>query len=263
MGVPVLPVVSISTYDAFAGPADKIVKSWAFFKSLDPKTLKSISIYDVHKSFLLKSISIYDVHSAKVLLSPSKMRVFTQTRRVIYATNTITEVTTLLGELLPGQTTLADVALADGQYVIEVRSSENYWDETQSRIRFPVEILTGVVEAVGIPPINVLISTITRAFSTKLFWEIPDAAFIEGMTFGIWVSATSPVDVSGAPDFTTVAYDGLGQYSFITQQTVDKYYAVAAIAGTEQGSEREVFQPWDLTAPTSPDQQYGFDREEK
>jgi len=178
--------------------------------------------------------------------------------RFIYARNAETGVTTQLGEIAEGATTLVDATLADGFYDIEVRSSGNFWKETRSRIVFSVEILAGVIAAQGVPTIRALTAGITQAYSTKIRWEIPDSAFTDGLKFGIWRSATTPVDVSGNPDFETLAYEDLGKYSFILQQTVAEYFAVAAILGGDQGAEAEVFHVWNLTPPNPPDNQFGY-----
>jgi hypothetical protein len=216
----------------------------------------SLASHGVLVRLISSTIATHNVISFKISNPLMSHHIFIQTERVIYATNTVTNVTTKLGSLLPGQLTLTDVSLPDGTYNIEVRSSQNLYQEAHSRIRFPLEIVAGVIASQGVPSINDLRAVLTKGFKTKLEWTIPDVAFVSGLKFGIWRSATSPVDVSGPPDFETLAYEGLGKYSFIVTQTADEYFAIAAISGSEQGPESEVLNVWDLTAPTSPANQF-------
>lgn len=179
---------------------------------------------------------------------------FVQEKRSIYARNTVTDVEVKLGELLPGQTTLIDVALADGTYEIEVRSDLHFWDDTRSRIRYTLEVESGVIKNQGVPNIQTLSISINSSFQRVLTWTIPDVAFASDLQFGVWRSGTSPVDVSGPPDFTKQAFEGVGVYNQIIDQTADEYYAVAGFTGSEQGPEAEIFAPWDLTPEASPPQ---------
>lgn len=202
----------------------------------------------------------YNAHGVIVTrLLASEHRVLQEGNRVIYARNAATGVVTKLGEIAEGATTLVDAALADGFYDIEVRTSGNFWEEARSRVSFSVEIVGGVVGVFNIPSIRELTVEITRGFSTKLRWKINDGTFVPGLKFGIWRSATTPVDVSGAPDFETPGYQDLGKYSFTLTQTADEYFAVAAIVDPDQGAEQEIFHTWDLTPPSSPPNQFGYD----
>lgn len=200
-----------------------------------------------------------DVRANTAHSNASLNRVFTHTRRSIYARNTVTDVTTFLGFIAEGDTTLTDVALADGSYEIEVRTSNDFWDEARSKIRFTVQITSGVIEFQDIPNIENLRTLITNGFGTQIRFNIPDVSFPADLQFGVWSSATSPVDVSGTPDEVIDAFEGVGAYRKTVTQTVDLFYAVAAFTDTDQGVASEVFQEWDLTLPSSPPDQYSYD----
>lgn len=223
---------------------------------------KTIASHGVFKSIVSKTLASHAVFARKTSKTGSLSNTFYETARGIYALNTETQVESFLGTLLDGQTTLVDVSLADGFYNIEVRSSANFYKETRSRILFPVEIVAGVIASQGVPSIDDLTSEITNAFSRKLRWSIPDVAYQDGLKFGIWRSASSPVVVTGPPDFEVQAFEGWGKYSKFFTQTVDEFYAVAAIVGSDQGPESEIFAEWDLTPPNPPANQFGYKKVE-
>lgn len=245
-----------SQYNVIKNPVTGMLASYNSFESIRAGVTASYGSFEAIRTAMAAS---YAVHARIIVkLLASQNRVLQTGNRVIYARNAVTGAITKLGEIAEGATTLVDAVLADGFYDIEVRSSGNFWDETRPRVVFSIEISGGVIAAQDVPTIRLLTAEITRAFSTKLRWEIPDSAFTEGLKFGIWRSAITPVVVTGPPDFETLAYESLGKYSFILQQTADEYFAVAAILGGDQGAEAEVFQAWDVTPPASPDNQYGY-----
>ena len=236
-------------------PTSKTLASAAAFALKRSRTLTSNKVFTLTVSKTLASAQSFSV---KISRTVALNNVFVEMNSTVYATNAATDVTTKLGTLLAGQTVLTDVALADGFYNLEVRKSDNFYDEVRSRVLFPLEIAAGVIKSQGIPNISELSAEITRGFKTKLRWAIPDSAFSAGLKFGIWRSATSPVVITGAPDFEVLAYDGLGKYSFNVTQIANEFFAVAAILGSDKGNAKEVLSVWSLTAPSSPSDQFAY-----
>lgn len=224
------------------------------------QTAKNSSQYDVIVTpQQVRNSSQYDVNGFRSgRQSGGNARVFTLAGRRVFARNTVTNVDTDLGFIPEGSTTLTDVSLADGNYELRVETSNDFWIDAKSKVRFVVEIASGVVGVEDIPNIENLLTVITSQFQTSIRWSIPDVSFASDMEFSIWRSTTSPVDVSGTADFTTPAFAGVGNYRFTLDQTEDEFFAVAGTTTTEQGQESEVFQDWDLTALDSPPDQFAI-----
>lgn len=243
-----------SSFSSFV-PVFVHVKTGATFQSRVINRQKTGSNFQSLKLIFMKTGAHFS--SSKVVrVRPHSavFHVFTQEKRVIVARNTVTDVETVLGELLPGQTTIIDAPLADGTYEIEVRSHRHFWDDTRSRQRFTLEVELGVIKNQDIPNIQSLSISINASFQRVLTWTIPDVVLPADLKFGIWRSGISPVDVSGPADFEKTAYQGVGIYSQIIDQTADEYFAVAAFTPADQGPESEIFSPWDLTPEASPPQ---------
>lgn len=221
------------------------------------RTSSGASVYEL---IMIVTSSKSTVHAIKEIRTAGGMATFIQEKRVLYVKNTATQVVTKIGELLPGQTTLTDVPLSDGFYEIEVRSSQHFYEETRSRNRFTVNIVSGVIQSQGLPAIISLTSETTSAFSTKLTWTISDVTFIDGLTFGVWRSPTTPVVITGPPDFVVTGYKDSGKYKQLVTQTANEYFAVAAISGADKGPAKEILVPWDLTPPLPPYNTYGYNR---
>jgi len=187
-----------------------------------------------------------------------RYRSFTKPRFRLFARNVVTDVITLIAETndLSPQV-LSDVALADGSYEIEVRTFKDYWESSRSKILFSLSISGGVIEFSGVPFIQNLSSEILRNFTTRISWSISDEYALGDISHGVWRSATSPVDVSGPPDFTIPNITGKGDYSIVIQQTAPEFVAVATFTDTDQATESEIFLNWDTVAPDSPSDQFG------
>ena len=237
-------------------PTTRSASSYSSFAATITRSAASYSTFSLKVT--RGTVASYDSNGMKVTRSAAAYRSFHLQKRVVYARNQETDVLTELGTLLEGQTVLTDVSLADGFYNIEVRSSLNYWDETRSRVVFPVEIASGVILVLDIPNIVDLSFIYLTTFQPRITWSIPDGTFIDGLTFGIWLSATTPVDVSGPPDLEVSAIENFGTYQKNLTITADMYVAVAAFTDTDQGSESEVFIPWSLVPPDSPPDQYAY-----
>jgi hypothetical protein len=222
--------------------------------------VRNLSRFDIIKEAVTAiNMSRFDVRARqRSRKSGGVSRVFTLAGKTIYARNVATDVVTKLGFLPEGATTIVDAALADGTYEFEVRTSNAWWQEARSRVRFTAEIVGGVLAFQSIPHIENLRIVITSDFKTQIRWNIPDVVLPATLQFGIWRSATTPVVVTGPPDEIVQAYDGIGAYRKTVTQTASEYFAVAAYTDTDQGLESEVYSPWSLTPPASPSDQYAY-----
>lgn len=201
------------------------------------------------------NLSRYSARAKQGIKQLSNARAFTLAGRRIFARNVATDVLTDLGFIPEGSTTLTDVALADGFYEFEVRTSNDFWQDTRSRVRFTAQITAGVIEFQQVPNIENLRFVITQGFQTSLRWNVPDTVFIPGLKFGIWRSASTPVVVTGPPDEIVTAHDGVGAYRKTLTQTAPEYFAVAAYTPTDQGAESEIFSTWSSVPLGSPPDQ--------
>lgn len=220
------------------------------------KFRRQLSSFKVSTAYRTRQLSSYKSWAAKRRINESRYRGFTKDRRAIYATNQATQVLTFLGYVTGTAGTLTDVALADGFYTIEVRSSGNYWTEARARITFDVEIDGGVVVSSGIPNIINLRAERGLDFQTVLKWSSTYTADVADLNFAIFESATPSIDVSGVPDYILPALREVGTYQLKPDpQTGDLYYAVVAYRPSELGNGSEIFSPWSTTPPVSPQSQ--------
>ncbi len=186
----------------------------------------------------------------------AKSRVFFQDGVTVFARDS-SNVLTRLGFIKSGDPlVLTDVALADGDYELEVRPTGTYWNEARAKKLLSVTITAGVIEFQGVPFIQNLTSLILRNYDTRLIWDVSQEFNLAGITFGVWVSASSPVVVTGPPDFEVNAITGIGRYSIDITQTAPRFAAVAAFSATDQATESEISLPWDTVAPLSPKDQF-------
>lgn len=223
------------------------------------QTVLILSRFEIIKEPVsIVNVSQFSSRANQSMVNSAFSRAFTNTGRTLFARNTDTDVITELGFIPEGQTTLTDVALADGFYEVEVRTSNDFWQEARSKVRFTIQITSGVIEFQGLPNIENLRTVITNGFGTSIRFNIPNVNLGGGFEFGIWSSATSPVDVSGVPDEIIVAFEGTGSYRKTVTQTTSLFYAVAAFDDIDQGIASEVFQEWDLTAPNAPSDQFAY-----
>lgn len=226
------------------------------FQSLKKFAIQNVSAFQSILRMGLINISRYASIPVNSTLTTSKNRVFTLEGNSIFARDSSNVVTKLgfIEASLPQ--ILTDVALADGIYELEVRPSGSYYKEVRGKKLLSVTITGGVVEFSGIPFIQNLQSLITTSFVTRVIFDVGEEFNLQDISFGVWRSTISPVDVSGLPDFTVIAINGIGRYKQDFQQTEPEFVAVAALTDTEQGQESEIALPWDSIAPPSPTDQF-------
>ena len=152
---------------------------------------------------------------------------------------------------------LTDVSLPDGQWTLEARPSEFFWQGCLTRQVTPVIIIGGEVFASGLPFVEDLVADVSSGL-TRITWRIAGTYDLGTFEFGLWYSETSPVDTSGEPDDTFPYFVGESAYLTTRQQTVTEYVAVAAFTDLAQGPVAELELPWDTTPPASPPDQYAY-----
>jgi hypothetical protein len=165
----------------------------------------------------------------------------------IYALNLATNAETYLGfvESAAAPLQLAGVALADGQYEILIRLANRQWKDARQVARFPVTIAAAAVST-PLPMPTGLDYTYGLTDTTLAWLWIERAGEEEPDDFAVWVSATTPVNTSAAPDYVVPAA-GPGNYSqVITQGAAAVYVAICARKGASRGPEAL------LTVPTPP-----------
>jgi len=193
-------------------------------------------------------------------LNPDNNNAYTQTGWRIIARNTATEQTEELGFISAdiAEKKLENISLADGVYEIEARPSDLFWQDCHCRKLLTLRVGDGGTEVTGLPVIQNLRREISQLnFQPVLKWNISAEYAPADMSFGIWLSDTTPVDTTGQPDITINYFDGQGEYQTTYTQAVDCYVAVAAITDTEVGHVTEIHLPWTTIGPISPPNQTG------
>lgn len=164
------------------------------------------------------------------LLTPTLYRVFARA-----ADGTETE----LGTLAPGSTTIAGVALADGDYVLRVEADGRFWRGARFRTEYAISIVGGELE-VALPPISSLRAQVVGS-SIYVTWRVDS---LSGTTapadFAVWVDDESPVATGGAPA-ATATWAGLGGYLVqLAAAPTTLFVAVRARLGAQVGPLSEV-----------------------
>lgn len=173
-----------------------------------------------------------------------------ETYRVILR-DASTGVESVLGE----GTSLEDVAIANGRYVLRVEADSRFWRGVRYSTEYAVTIRSGGV-GVALPPI---VGLAARILGTDLFvsWRVePPAGTSNPEDFAVWVASTSPVDTTGAPT-ATASWAGVAAYLVeLSASATTLYVAVRARLGATLGAVSEVAvtgeaEP-DMESPSSP-----------
>jgi hypothetical protein len=150
--------------------------------------------------------------------------------------------------------TLTDVSIASGTYSAWIEREGVFWKDARVGSEFTVVIgATPVVYT--LPTAENLAASIAGSVTT-LTWDSSSDITDDGMTWGLWFNATSPVTITGEPTYRFMANIGQTEYEYTFEQTASEYVSVAAIStsGT-RGVAAELYLPWSTTAPTSPSNQ--------
>jgi hypothetical protein len=153
----------------------------------------------------------------------------------LYATDLATGLETYLGFVDRTALNLADVALPDGRYRVRVRAQGCFWLDYRLEERFLVAIEGGV--PIYPLPVAADFGHSFQLTDTLLRWNWYAAEdTLAPQDWAIWTSLTSPVNTSGAPQYTVPA-GGPGQYTAaIAQGQAPLYVALCARYSSSRGA---------------------------
>ncbi len=247
--------VTVSRFDSRAKTLGKTISRFDIKANTVSKT---VSRFDSREKNLSITLSRFGIRGKSVSKTISLSNSFFQDGFKLVARNIVTGIFTELGFIPEGSTTLNGIALADGTYDIEARPSGNYWDDVRSTLFLRVEIVTGEIVAAKPPAVRNLRFLNLTDFGRDILWTYQnDFGTVEPVDFGIWFSATSPVNTAGAPDLTITARDPGSTHLRRRTQVATEFVAVAARDASEvQGPASEILLPFPSGAITSPDRQW-------
>lgn len=152
---------------------------------------------------------------------------------------------------------LTGIAMADGRHEIEVRPSKNFWTPRVPESRWAGEVSGGTLLAAkpdAVQALRALVETGTPD-NVEILWDYHGRfGTVDPDEFALWTSATTPVDVSGAPD-QTVEFSEDGAYHMFLTLSADRYVAIRARTSTLDGPVSEVLVDLDATVPVTPPNQ--------
>lgn len=173
---------------------------------------KIVRFLDLHQDFEALTKSGYSLHAKDVV------------------TGTVTDLGFVPAD---GALELTGVALADGDYEIEVRLHGYFWNDMRTQKRFPVRVFGGELITPLPTPRNLRYAFPTADTRVAWVWQ-SEAGTVAPDDFGIWTSITEPVDTSGPPDYV-VAASSPGEYTETIAQTTALFVAIAARKAAEIG----------------------------
>jgi len=145
------------------------------------------------------------------------------------------------------------VSIPDGEYQLEVRSSDDLWVQARNNTSFSLVVAGGeITVASALPAIASLVGT--RTTSTKL--DIVISGFYADTKIGLWFSSTTPVIITGTPDIEIDVLENITTYSYEYEQTVAQYVAAACLTVSETGIQQELYLPFVSSTVTSPEDQF-------
>lgn len=146
---------------------------------------------------------------------------------------------------------LVDVALPDGDWRIEPRPAEWFWNDCRGRASTSVSIRDGLILHAGLPAIlNLRGEIINQRRAVR--WEVAGELLPGTFQFGIWTAEASPVDTTGQPVAAIPFSSGRGSYLYAFSQTAPIHLVVAAFDAGSMGPEAEIFLDWATAPPASP-----------
>lgn len=173
---------------------------------------KIVRFLDLHQDFEALTRSGYSIHAKDIV------------------TGTVTDLGFVPAD---GALQLTGVAIADGDYEIEVRLHGYFWNDMRTQKRFPIRVSGGELITPLPTPRNLTYGFPTT--DTRINWVwLTEAGTVAPDEFAIWTSATEPVDTSGPPDYTVPA-TVVGEYAATIAQTTALFVAIAARSGATKG----------------------------
>lgn len=234
--------------DFFQNRFSKITNKIALFNVLRSKPIfNTFSAKDVHKNLIDNMFNADAV--SKSLATKEEINVWSKVGYELFANGV------LIGTFEEGIFTLTDIALADGDYEVEVRPMGNFYRNTvvKQRIRINCDAGgSGVTEL--FPLIYDLVSVIDNR-QTCISWSIKPQLVSNTTKIGVWFGATSGIDISGDPD-VSFSIGALLTYQYKFRQAVNQWVAVACYDGVDRGTKSEIELVWSTTLPDAPDFQH-------
>jgi hypothetical protein len=149
--------------------------------------------------------------------------------------------------------TLADVSIPAGTYSVWVEREGVFWKDARVGSEFTVVITDGQPPLVLALPMATNLAASISGGLTLLSWDASSGITDDGLSWGLWFNATSPVTITGEPTYRFLAAIGQSDYEYVIDQSASEYVSVAAIGsdGT-RGVAAELYLPWSTTSPNSP-----------
>lgn len=180
----------------------------------------------------------------------------------LFAMNLTTGQETELG-FIPsdGPLTLTDIALADGDYEIRVRSDGSYWRDARHATAFPLSIEDGEIVAPLPPVTNLRHTRVGDAILLSWTWH-PTTGTQAPRDFAIWTSPSEPVDTTGEPDQVVTTLQPGGYSTGLPEATEPFHAAIRARRDNREGPLATIAIPALHIPLVSPDNQTAwFDRD--
>ena len=145
----------------------------------------------------------------------------------VIARNLVDGTETVLGTATLDALTISSVAIPDGEYSLRVEGAGRFWPGARYAQEWHVTIVGGEL-VLPLPSLTNVRAT-QREADVAITWTLDEQAGTSTPAdFGLWISSSSPVDTSGAPD-QVVAFAGVGGYlEAIAESSSTFYVAVAA-----------------------------------
>ncbi len=149
---------------------------------------------------------------------------------------------------------LSDIFIPDGEYEIEVRVQNLFWDDCRDGKKLTFKVSAGILDSSNLPAIINFRREIKNEIP-RFKWSIHGEYSPPEFHFGIWLSDSSSIDISGEPDYSQPYFPDQSDYFRIYYQSSSKYAAIAAYFGNQRGPKSEIYIPWPSNFLESPPNQ--------
>ena len=187
-----------------------------------------------------------DIDRGKKGIVESRKDHYTLGEDEIYAVNTATGVETNLGDGI-------SVAIPDGSYRIDVRTSATLWEQARNNSTFALIVSGGEIVLASSLPTVVLLS-FSRTTTTKI--SISISGYVSDGRIGLWLSPITPVVTTGPADIELTILENIYEYEYEYTQTAAEYVAAACLTDAEVGISKELYLPMISNFVTSPNDQF-------
>jgi len=215
--------------------------------------------FDIRRAVLAAIAgALYDARGPRGAHSASLLSAYTRPGWALWATDIATDLVTFLGFIDEGSTTLPAVALADGTYNIEARPWRWLWRDCRSATYMRVTISGGAIVAEVPPPVEDLRAADLTGWGRDISWTwLALWGTVTPVDFGLWFSASTPVNTAGAPDATLTARTAGANHMYRYAQPAARYVAVAARDATPtKGPVSEIYLDYPSGSISAPERQW-------